>query len=105
MYYVSPYYLAKVVVDFPFTIISPMFSTIILYFGVGFERTASQFFYFYLVLFLVTFNASSFGFLCSSVFEKAETAVGLAPILILPLLLFSGFFSNAGSYPSWIGWV
>ena len=41
MYYVSPYYFAKVVVDFPFTIISPILSTIILYFGVGFERTAS----------------------------------------------------------------
>jgi hypothetical protein len=23
---------------------------------------------------------------------------------MMPLILFSGFFSNAGSYPVWIGW-
>ena len=23
----------------------------------------------------------------------------------MPLILFSGFFSNAGSYPDWIGWI
>lgn len=23
----------------------------------------------------------------------------------MPIMLFSGFFSNAGGYPDWIGWV
>lgn len=23
----------------------------------------------------------------------------------MPMVLFSGFFSNAGNYPDWIGWV
>ncbi len=105
MYYVTPYYMSKVVMDLPFVIVTPLLSTIILYFGVGFERTAGQFFYFYLVLFLVVMNASSFGYLCSSIFSKAETATGLAPIIIMPILLFSGFFSNSGSYPVWIGWI
>lgn len=74
MYYVTPYYASKVAMDMPYVIITPMLSTIILYFGVGFERTAEQFFYFYLVLFLVVINASSIGYLCSSIFSKSETA-------------------------------
>lgn len=29
----------------------------------------------------------------------------MAPTIVLPMLFFSGFFSNTGSYPSWISWI
>lgn len=83
----------------------PLLYSCIVYFGVGLTATAGQFFYFYLIHFLIAFCAASFGYFISSIFEQAETAVGMAPIIILPIMLFSGFFSNSGSYPDWIGWL
>ncbi len=105
MYTVMPYYIAKVVMELPMSFILPMISEIIIYFGVGLTVTASQFFYFYLILYMLMFCSSSMGYLLSSIFTNAEAAAGLAPIVIMPFMLFSGFFANAGSYPAWIGWL
>lgn len=84
MYGVPAYYLAKVIVDTPFLIIVPLLNAIIVYFGIGLTITAYQFFYFYLITFMVSFLASSYGYLISSVFEKEEDAVGMTPLFILP---------------------
>ena len=29
----------------------------------------------------------------------------LTPILLMPMMLFSGFFSNLGTAASWIAWI
>ncbi|CDW80485.1 abc transporter family protein [Stylonychia lemnae] len=104
IYNVGPYFLAKITLELPVQIFSPMLWSVIVYFGCGFALTAGQFFYFYLILLLLVLCASSFGYFLSSIFSQEETAVGVAPVIMMPLLMFSGFFSNAGSYPVWIGW-
>jgi hypothetical protein len=54
MYVVSAYYLAKVMAEFPFLILTPLLLQILIYFGIGLTVTVGKFFYFYLVLFLLT---------------------------------------------------
>lgn len=49
--------------------------------------------------------ATSVGYLVSSIFSKAEDAVNIAPIIIMPMILFGGFFSNSANYPAWLGWL
>eukprot|EP00347_Sterkiella_histriomuscorum_P007150 403350075 len=105
MYNVGPYFAAKMILDLPVLVIQPLIWEIIVYFGVGLTVTASQFGYFYLILFMLSISSSSFGFLVSSWFDREEVAVAIAPLIILPFVLFSGFFANAGSYPKWIGWL
>eukprot|EP00347_Sterkiella_histriomuscorum_P021229 403334750 len=105
MYHVGPYYTAKMVLDLPSLIIQPMTWTIIVYFGVGLSITAGQFWYFYLIMCMLCISSSSFGFFISSLFSQSETALAVAPVIIMPMVLFSGFFSNAGTYPDWIGWI
>lgn len=75
MYDVGPYYLTKTLIDFPIIISVPMIFSIVVYFGVGLTVTAGQFFYFYFVLFMLAFTASSFGYFISSIFNQEETAV------------------------------
>lgn len=82
-----------------------MLWSLIVYFAVGLTITASKFFYYYLIFMLLCISSASLGLLVSACFETAETAVGVAPVLLMPMMLFSGFFSNSGSYPDWIGWV
>lgn len=69
MYNVAPYYIAKMVIDIPALIIQPMCWAIIVYFGVGLTITAGQFWYFYLILFMLCISSSSMGFFISSLFS------------------------------------
>lgn len=105
MYTVPTYYIARIMVEVPIISFLPMLYTIIIYFGVGTTVTASQFFYFYLIGLLVCHCAASFGYFFSSIFNHEETAVQVAPIFVMPIILFSGFFSNVGTYPDWIMWI
>lgn len=104
MYNVGPYFISKVGIEFPIQMFTPMVWWIVTYFGVGLTITAGRFFMAYLINFMLVICASSFGYFLSSIFDNEEMAVALAPVVIMPLMLFGGFFSNSGSYPDWIGW-
>ena len=54
MYDVSSYYLAKILTETPVLLITPMIFSVIVYFKIGLMITASQFFYFYLILELIS---------------------------------------------------
>lgn len=105
MYSVSTYYTAKVMQDTPLLLVTPVLYTIIVYFGIGLTITAGQFFYFMLILTLVVFSSASFGYLLSSIFSDMETAVELAPLVLIPIMLFGGLFTNSDTYPKWISWL
>ena len=104
MYDVTSYYLAKITTETPLLIISPMIFAVIVYFKIGLMITAPQFFYFYLILELLTQTAASFGYFMSSIFNKEETVTALAPIVVMPLILFGGQFANPQNIPDWISW-
>lgn len=90
MYGIIPYFVSKILIDAPGVIIAPMLFSVIVYFKIGLTVTASQFFYFYLILFLVSECSVSLGYFVSSLFDKEESAVAIAPIIMMPLILFGG---------------
>lgn len=105
MYTVSTYYTAKVTTETPVLLITPLLYTVIVYFGIGLTRDAGEFFYFYLILTLVVFTSASYGYFLSSIFNNMEAAVTLAPLVMLPIMLFGGLFTNVDTYPKWITWL
>jgi ABC-type multidrug transport system permease subunit len=40
----------------------------------------------------------------SSIFIKEETAVAMAPTVIMPMILFGGQFANSDNIQAWISW-
>lgn len=50
MYNLLPYYLSKIVIEFPLLCLMPMIYSVIVYFKTGLTITAWQFFYYYLVI-------------------------------------------------------
>ena len=90
MYNVGAYYMGKIVAETPILSITPMIFTIIVYFKIGLTINASQFFYFYLIVLLISQCAASFGYFISSIFDKEEMAVALAPVVMMPIILFGG---------------
>jgi len=77
----------------PFDIIFPLVYTLITYWFVGFNTTSAyHFFLFFLTVIVLNLTASSFGFFLGCMLPNAEVAVTLAPIMIIPFILF-GIFS------------
>ncbi len=105
MYSVTAYYSSKIAIELPVFIVIPIFCAIIVYFKIGTAITAGQFFYFYLICFLIVQAAISMGYFMSSVFAHEETAVQVSSAVIMPVILFGGFYSNSGSYMVWISWL
>ena len=49
--------------------------------------------------------ASSFGYFVSSLFENETQAQAIAPIMVLPFVLFGGLLSNNDSMFAWLSWI
>ena len=47
--------------------------------------------------------AASYGMFFSAAFKNVADA--LAPICMMPIILFGGFFANSGTYPDYITWI
>lgn len=54
---------------------------------------------------LFTNAAVSFGYLISCAAGSENMALALAPTLIVPLMLFGGFFLNSGTVPAYFLWL
>lgn len=102
MYRLGPYFQAKTLVEFPVTTLLPMIYVCLLYYGVHFRREWDAFFFQYFILWTLVQSAISIGYLVSSLFKNESTAAMIGPLLILPFMVFSGFYSNMTLMPWYV---
>ena len=102
-YGIVPYFLTKTIIEIPFMFIFPVIFTAITYFAIGYEADVDKFFFFALAMCMIVICAASYGMVISAVFKHG--ADSLAPVIMMPLILFGGFFANAGDYPGYITWI
>lgn len=88
-------------VETPVAIISPLFTLLIIYWGVPYIHFGR----FYLVMVIVAQTAMGMGLLISSMASNVNTATAIAPLFTMPMILFGGFIANTDTLPSWLGWV
>lgn len=105
MYSVFSYFLSRNLVELPLLIIGPLLNALIVYWMIDLHPGGSYWWLFFLVSFLCSLAGNSFGLLCSSFFSDAKVASGMLPMVVLPLMLFSGFYKNRKDLPGWIGWI
>lgn len=67
--------------------------------------TAGQFFLHCLIFALMSFCGSALGLLIGSVILDPKSVSAFVPVILLPIILFSGFFKNRNDLPGWIGWL
>lgn len=102
MYKVGPYFWAKISSELPFSITMPSVFGCIVYFSVGLNPTAGHFFVFLLTLILIYNASSGYSLIISAIFSNKQVAVTLTPVLIVPFMLFAGFFVASSSIPVWL---
>lgn len=105
MYSTWLFFLSRNIVEMPFLVLIPLLMAVIFYWMIGLANTAGQFFTFYFIFFLISFAGNSLGLLLGSAISDAKLITVLMPIMILPFVLFSGFFKNREDLPNWLSWI
>ena len=97
MYDVWVYATTKMIAEIPIMLITPFILCLLVYFSIGYQDLASEFFAFYLIIALMVQAATAMGYFLSSAFNSETAAVAFAPIINLPLTLLGGFMINLSS--------
>lgn len=100
MYSPTPYFWAKVFSELPFSIMTPTIFGCIVYHAIGLNDTSIDRFFTFLLILILIYNASSgYSLIISASFSDKQLAVTLTPVLIIPFMLFAGFFVSADNIP------
>ena len=100
MYGVVAYFFGKITSEFPIFLMIPSILTLICFWVLGLNYDPiSKFFIFWFTLFSLYMNASGMGMLIGAAVSNKQVAVSLTPIVIIPFMLFSGFFVNQSNIP------
>jgi len=102
MYKVGPYFWAKIFSELPFSILTPSIFGVIVYFTVQLNPQVDKFFLFLLTLILIYNASSGYSLIISASFSDKQLAVTLTPVLIIPFMLFAGFFVSTDSIPVYL---
>lgn len=101
-YSVLPYFLAKFTVESIKALIQVSVQLVIAFYLMGFQM---NFFYFLALNFILAIASSSIGVFIGSMVEDPTAAGEFIPALIVPQLLFSGFFIQVDLIPSFLRWA
>jgi len=106
MYSIFNYFMGKFFSSLPMDIFFPSFFSVVVYWMVGFNPNgAAPFFMFLLSNFALVMCSASMGLLLGCLLPSAEIAVSIAPIALIPFMLFGGFFAKLSSVPDWLSWI
>lgn len=100
MYSPTAYFLAKFASEIPGYIIFPSVYCLICYFGVQLNtESASHYLIFHAYSILLVMSCSAFGLTIGCAIADKQVAVASTPVLIVPFMLFAGFFVNQNNIP------
>ncbi|KAJ5780775.1 hypothetical protein N7457_005935 [Penicillium paradoxum] len=96
---------AGVLSDVPVKFALSVVFNIILYFLAGLKREASNFFIYFLITFVITFVMSAIFRTLAAVTKTISQAMGLAGVMILALIVYTGFVLPVPSMHPWFEWI
>ena len=96
-----PYFISKLLIEIPMTIVQTLVMFIIAYWLMELN---GNFFYMVLATSLLGLVSSSTAVLLGSFSSNPQMAIQLAPLLFVPQFLFSGFFIATSFIPSYLRW-
>ncbi|KAG1743692.1 ABC-2 type transporter-domain-containing protein [Suillus paluster] len=105
MYYPFIEAFAHTVVDIPISFMVLAVFSVILYFLVGLQKTAPQFFIFFLIIFTMTTAMKAFFRMIAASFKDVSGALSVAGIAVLFVSLFTGYTIPRPNIPGGLRWI
>lgn len=105
LYHPSAEALSSMIVDLPYKMVNSVICNTTLYFMSNMRREAGAFFYFLLVVFLVTLTMSMMFRLMASLTKTVAQALAPASIILLVICLYTGFAIKIQYMQVWLGWL
>ncbi|WYZ42701.1 hypothetical protein EsH8_VI_000400 [Colletotrichum jinshuiense] len=106
LYHPSAEAVAAMLVDLPYKLVNALFINVPIYFMTNLRReSAGPFFFFLLLSFTITVSMSMIFRFLGSVTKTTSQALAPSAIILLALMLFSGFAIPQADLSDWIGWL
>ncbi|KAH7904052.1 ABC-2 type transporter-domain-containing protein [Hygrophoropsis aurantiaca] len=105
MYFPFVEALAHMLVDIPITLIMQFVFCVTVYYLAGLQKTVTQFFTFYLVVFTMTTTMKAFFRAIGACFKTGSAAMSLAGAAVLVLSLYTGYVIPRPSIPGGLRWI
>jgi len=105
MYRTDAYFLTKQLVELPLYILEPLIVMTILYWMVGLNPDPVRYIIGCGIILLVVQVVLSLGYFMSCIAPNIDIALAIAPVLIIPFMIFGGFYLNSGTVPVWLAWL
>lgn len=104
LYHPSAEALASMIIDMPYKIVNAIFMNTVLYFMGNLRREPGPYFFFLLISFTTTMVMSMLFRLIGSTTKSIAQALAPASIILLALVLYTGFAIPPQYMRDWIGW-
>lgn len=104
-YSTLPYYMSKVLIEIPLSVIFPVAWTCAIYYIVNYNNPFVNLVKMCVVAVLLTFASMCLGLTIGAAFNSIDSALNITPLIFFPLMLFSGFYVNSDSIPAWTAWI
>ncbi|KAL4902000.1 hypothetical protein BDW74DRAFT_66603 [Aspergillus multicolor] len=108
LYHPSAEAIASMIVDMPYKIVNSLLTGLTLYFMGNLRREPGAFFFLYLISFMMMMSMSMFFRFFASITKSIEQALAPSAIILLALVLYTGFaipVSYMRGWASWIRWL
>jgi ATP-binding cassette subfamily G (WHITE) protein 2 (PDR) len=97
--------IAGIVADIPVKFVQSTVFNVILYFLAGLRYTPGQFFLFFIVTYMSTFIMAAIFRTTAATTQTASQAMAGAGVVMLFLVIYTGFIIRIPQMPDWFGWI
>jgi len=104
-YSLLSYFVSSFFAEFPFQIMFPLIFSLITYWIVGLDTEFQKFLIFLATIIFITFIGQSIGLVVGTAVKDIAIANGVLPLIVIPFVLFGGFFLNQNSTPKYFVWI
>lgn len=106
LYGVLAYYLGKTIPELFIQVLAPVLMGILSYFIIGLNTNShEQPLTFFLIIIVLSTTGGAFGLTLGTAVPDQKMSLTIAPLIFIPMMLFSGFYANADSITPWISWL
>lgn len=105
LYQASAYFLGKTIAELPLFFVIPAVFVSICYPMIDLREGWDYYLICLGIVVLVANVATSFGYMISCASSSISMALSIAPPIVIPFLIFGGFFLNSDTVPNYFKWL